>query len=858
MSVMNKPVEVTLHVNSAINSESDESGHAVMINDELIMTHQLTYVDINLHNANSQMDNDVTPVYLAAQEGHLEVLKFLVLEAGGSLYVRAKDGMAPIHAAAQMGCLSCLKWMVRDQGVDPNLKDGDGATPLHFAASRGHADCVRWLLRYGGKLVPDKFGKSPINDAAENQQMECLSLLVQHGTLPDYHEEAKLHGKLHGCTCRKGESTKCSYADCVNYTPNSEPFYLHPPLSSTKASNSPGLYINPMTNHGHHANDPFYLHNPQDVMYNRVKDLFDSGGNRLQQPCSLSSSSSSSPSPPPPPPQPMTVKVEVHSSSSGAGSEESSDLSERGSRNGDHDYEDIYSLGASDTGPGRKTLRSRSRDSGSHSRSGSVSSTNSNVVVHITATGGPGGVQPCSPALCKLGNTRDEMNTSEESGVSSASPSDLGHSEEEGEKIKHSQTMKHRNQTNNRMLKRVVSDSGVMVPPPPPPLPDDTSASSSGPGSSTEEEQSLDSAATMVEDREQGRTAHSVTATTPVSQNHNNPDSEHGPALINKQKALPFIPPKFPNNGDDSNALIKPSEYLKSICGTKTSTLRRSTSEMNMTSECLKAEQKSDVPPPPPLPPNMVEPAEENAKERQTHQPLATISIQDLNSVQLRRTVAGKTMSVPLNVPGVPANMPFSNQKNDLIAELKMSKDIIGIKKMKVERVKMEEKQEKEIMSEISRQFSVDVFVEKIPEKDNNGVPIPPWKRQMLAKKAAEKAKKELEEQLAREAEEKRLQAIPAWKRQLMQSKKGDEIKTMKQSNMHISIEESKPSVIVLEKHSSGENQNYTEDNNKENSNPKVEPKVESIPEEKEEDCTPIMPWRSQLRKTNSTLNLLE
>lgn len=70
---------------------------------------------------------------------------------------------------------------IQDQGVDPNLRDIDGATPLHFAASRGHVDTVRWLLRHGGRLTLDKYGKSPINDAAENQQVEVsLSKQSQH------------------------------------------------------------------------------------------------------------------------------------------------------------------------------------------------------------------------------------------------------------------------------------------------------------------------------------------------------------------------------------------------------------------------------------------------------------------------------------------------------------------------------------------------------------------------------------------------------------------------------------------------------------------------------------------------------
>lgn len=53
-------------------------------------------------------------------------------------------------------------------------------------------------------------------------------------------------------------------------------------------------------------------------------------------------------------------------------------------------------------------------------------------------------------------------------------------------------------------------------------------------------------------------------------------------------------------------------------------------------------------------------------------------------------------------------------QKTDLIAELKMSKDIPGIKKMKFERAKSDEKNEKELITEIGKQFTATNFVEKV------------------------------------------------------------------------------------------------------------------------------------------------
>jgi espin len=104
---------------------------------------------------------------------------------------------------------------------------------------------------------------------------------------------------------------------------------------------------------------------------------------------------------------------------------------------------------------------------------------------------------------------------------------------------------------------------------------------------------------------------------------------------------------------------------------------------------------------------------------KKQHQPLSSISIQDLNSVQLRRTdskMLSKTFSAPTRSISMQClsstSEQYQSQKTDLIAELKMSRDITGIKKMKVERAKMD--RNSEVYSGVNRQFTMQNFVDTV------------------------------------------------------------------------------------------------------------------------------------------------
>ena len=83
-------------------------------------------------------------------------------------------------------------------------------------ASRGHLNVVKWLLKRGAKIVPDKFGKTPVNDAESNRQKEILRVLEDLvGEETTTSDETSLEELDTEGTCTCGAS---SHADQVSNT----------------------------------------------------------------------------------------------------------------------------------------------------------------------------------------------------------------------------------------------------------------------------------------------------------------------------------------------------------------------------------------------------------------------------------------------------------------------------------------------------------------------------------------------------------------------------------------------------------------------------------------------------------------
>uniref|UniRef100_A0A2I2Y7J4 Espin n=1 Tax=Gorilla gorilla gorilla TaxID=9595 RepID=A0A2I2Y7J4_GORGO len=123
---------------------------------------------------------DALPVHHAARAGKLHCLRFLVEEAALPAAARARNGATPAHDASATGHLACLQWLLSQGGCRVQDKDNSGATVLHLAARFGHPEVVNWLLHHGGgdPAAATDMGALPIHYAAAKGDFPSLRLLA--------------------------------------------------------------------------------------------------------------------------------------------------------------------------------------------------------------------------------------------------------------------------------------------------------------------------------------------------------------------------------------------------------------------------------------------------------------------------------------------------------------------------------------------------------------------------------------------------------------------------------------------------------------------------------------------------------
>ncbi|CAJ0809757.1 hypothetical protein LMG19083_05015 [Ralstonia psammae] len=131
-------------------------------------------------NVNVQRQSDgATPVYVAAQYGHVNAVRVLQGEHRASLDICDRLGNTPLHAAAMNGQADVVRMLVTELGADVEARNAPGETPLWRAAERGHVGVCKLLaeLRANVKTV-DEEGATPLHAAAYEGQADAVRMLV--------------------------------------------------------------------------------------------------------------------------------------------------------------------------------------------------------------------------------------------------------------------------------------------------------------------------------------------------------------------------------------------------------------------------------------------------------------------------------------------------------------------------------------------------------------------------------------------------------------------------------------------------------------------------------------------------------
>ncbi|PJD93935.1 MAG: hypothetical protein CK424_01385 [Legionella sp.] len=122
--------------------------------------------------------DDSTPLMIAIQNDHADMVK-LLLNMGANPNISNSFGVTPLAIAAHQGHLEIVNCLIEAHARLDQRKTDDGATALHFAVAGNHIAVVERLVQAGANIyIPTRSGLTPYQDAFARKYSVIVAFLA--------------------------------------------------------------------------------------------------------------------------------------------------------------------------------------------------------------------------------------------------------------------------------------------------------------------------------------------------------------------------------------------------------------------------------------------------------------------------------------------------------------------------------------------------------------------------------------------------------------------------------------------------------------------------------------------------------
>ena len=177
---------------------SSEHGHFKVIK-ELLNDQN---VDVN---SQGYEDQSGTPLLLAAINGHLDVVQYLIDNGALVNVVSKEDNQSPLQFAALSGNHALVDFLLKNHS-DLTIWTSGGLTAFHLASLGGHTNVLKILISYGGRgqeLVNEKANVgvvgslTPLHLSASKGHLDTVQFQVESGAEMEVKSVPRQNTPLH-------------------------------------------------------------------------------------------------------------------------------------------------------------------------------------------------------------------------------------------------------------------------------------------------------------------------------------------------------------------------------------------------------------------------------------------------------------------------------------------------------------------------------------------------------------------------------------------------------------------------------------------------------------------------------------